>query len=1121
MEMTRLSPFRGFSVRSILGFALAVIITALLWAILASPAAHAEDAEWDGASIKYGGIQYISAGKVQNGDGSGLPVDSPYYLYVEKYQAPGSSTSSDRARIIYFSPGVDPPTATTAKSVYFEYDANTKTFSNPYEQKDITLTPQSASPNAGGTSCAIEGIGWAVCPVMNFLAGGMDFVFGVIAQYMEVQPLETGNIQGSLYSAWNIMRNIANVVFIIAFLIIIYAQITSYKTAEFGLKRLLPRLIIAAVAINLSYIICAIAVDLSNVLGYSLQDVFYGLRDQILDTGSTDNTAQIFTWESITAFVISGGTAVLAAGVGVGALLIASGGSIVAAVFLLLPSLVGLLIAVLVVLLILAARQALIVILVIIAPVAIVLYLLPNTEKWFNKWRDLFMTLLIFFPAFSVVFGGSQLAGAVIIKNATSINLVILGMIVQVAPLVITPLLLKFSGSLLGGIARLVNDPNKGILDRTRKWSGEHAERHRKRGISGNAWNGDPGQLTGRNVLRRSARRLDQRKQRRADLNANADTAIKTNYENSNLYTKTDRHGNEKYNTAIQKAAFEADKTATHDAHSSHVEQAKRTQGSLMYNRAYNVEAGKEILQSEQNFTTEHYNRQRTMGGTALNHSMTQLEASKLRMDASDNDKNIYVSQEKQRAGSTLNGLVGTFEASKVNLDGSQQRYTAMVENMKIDPTNALHAASITAQSSKEQVEAAQQRVQVMFDQQRLDPTSVLHASMQDLEVAKGTAEGARAEVATYIATQKSEIGTPLHTTFTNTEMLKQQQQIADSRFTRILEEYKAGGKRVTDAAGVEHVYINDQEVFGTDLNRATDMVQDSARLASENQGATSAKYVQQEYVATMMNETTTTDAAFTDQLLTTAGGIDPQGKIRAQANASTQIDKLRKEALTNSITLLGDQAEAGGVIQKALAKEIYQRHIGAFTDATGAVLPQEDHPLIEAALEVLAQEGEVPTLRDARMNLRPEDQGLLTSVFARNSGTMKAKGGFDLQANPGLANATREQMNASIAATLGSTASTGYPDLKNSEIVSHAANIADIMRDTDNATDPTARAKGQEGLRNTYAQLTSALNDPRIRTRLGDNLIPAIDIHAALDARFNNNPQYHVTYADIDPRVI
>lgn len=585
MELARFPSRGGFSVRSILTFVLAVLTTVILWAIFSGAPAHAADASWSGAAIKYDGNQYTSAGKVQKDDGTGLPVDSTYYVYIETPQVTGTSGQTlQKAHIIYFTPGTDPPTATSANYVTYDYNPSaTKKFSNPTDQKTISVDNSGA--NSGGTSCAIEGIGWIVCPVMNFLSGGMDVIFNLIADFMKVQPLQTGNTQGSLYAAWNIMRSIANIAFIIAFIIIIYSQLTNIQVSNYGIKKLMPRIIIAAIVINLSYIICAVAVDASNILGYALQDVFNSLRDQILATGSTDNTASLLSWQSVTGFVLSGGTAALALGVGIGSAIVATGGTATAAVFILLPALVGLLLAILVVLLILAARQALIVILVIIAPLALVAYLLPNTEKWFKKWRELLTTMLIFFPAFSVVFGGSQLAGAVIIKNATSINMVILGMIVQVAPLVITPLILRFSGSLLGNIARLVNNPNKGILDRTRKWSQDHAEMHRKRGISPMDRKGNYKPLTKANFARRSARYLDQRKRVRDDIKKTADTLSDAQYGESRLFNK--------YDFAARSTEADAIKEAVHKKHDEHVQGIASTRGSTLNVRTLELEDAK------------------------------------------------------------------------------------------------------------------------------------------------------------------------------------------------------------------------------------------------------------------------------------------------------------------------------------------------------------------------------------------------------------------------------------------------------------------------------------------------------------------------------------------------
>lgn len=438
--------------------------------------ASATNAAWDGAQLEFDGQTYSgSGGGPLIADGTtpaGLIKGAQYYQSLGRPDIAGNGTAS----IIYFPTLSDVLTRTQA--THATYAVNGSGISGAQKtSKVISVTPAAASPGSGATaggttatsSCDIDGIGWIICPVSNFLAWGMDNIFAMLVGFLEVKPLSTNS---SLYTAWSYMRTFANVAFVIAFLIIIYSQLTNIGISNYNVKKLLPRLIIAAILVNLSYLICSIAVDLSNVIGSSLQDVFVQIRNNL----TTSNTNNVSSWQSITGFLLAGGTAAAAAAAGLTGLVIASGASMGAAIILLLPILLSLILAVLVALIVLAARQAVIILLIIVSPLAFVAYLLPNTEKWFDKWRSTFMTLLIFFPLFALIFGGSQLAGFLIRDTSDQINIILLGMFVQVAPLVLTPLLIKFSGSLVGRIANLVNDPKKGLVDRTRNWSKERSQ---------------------------------------------------------------------------------------------------------------------------------------------------------------------------------------------------------------------------------------------------------------------------------------------------------------------------------------------------------------------------------------------------------------------------------------------------------------------------------------------------------------------------------------------------------------------------------------------------------------------------------------------------------------------
>ena len=295
---------------------------------------------------------------------------------------------------------------------------------------------------------AATGIGWLVCPSISFLSTINDFAYKFISSTF----LETDKdiVQSDdLKAAWSGFRDVANVAFVIAFLIIVYSQITQAGLSNYGIKRMLPRLFIAALLVNVSFIFCQLAVDLSNMLGYSLAGFFDGFA---VGSGD-DNVSEIQTAGTILTWVAIAGV-VLAAAAGI-------------ALAFLGPALMSSLLALLMIVLILVARKALIVILIAISPVAFVAYLLPNTEQWFKKWQKTFLSLLMLFPTVAVVFGGSRLAAKIIANAAGKEDwlLQMTALAVASIPFFIVPSLLQKSmeaaGTLGGKLTGLSQAANK------------------------------------------------------------------------------------------------------------------------------------------------------------------------------------------------------------------------------------------------------------------------------------------------------------------------------------------------------------------------------------------------------------------------------------------------------------------------------------------------------------------------------------------------------------------------------------------------------------------------------------------------------------------------------------
>jgi hypothetical protein len=516
------NPLGKISLRKSLIFVATLLVTLFAYLAVMSSTAYAAtpDATWKNGQIDYKGHTYTGPTQAKDGDGHDLPAGTILYSYL----SPPVPFSSQTLSIIYFPAGSSATAADTGIFVTYTRGPtgglSNKSSPTTVVFKDVT---KPADPNAPAnptdttpvSSCRIDGIGWIICPVTNFLSTGMDWVFKVLSGFIEVRPLSaTMTNDNVMFNTWNVMRNFSNVVFVIVFIIIIYSQLTSAGLSNYGIKRMLPRLIIGAILVNVSYWICAIAIDVSNILGYSVQDLFLNLRDTILGAGG--NGWQFISWQSVASFIMAGGAVGGAAALAFVSTSVSLGAfSVVGVMLLLLPVLAGALLTILVVLLILAARQAIITVFVIIAPLAFVAYLMPSTEKWFDKWRDVFMTMMVFFPAFSLVFGGAQFAGFAILHNAQDINTVILGLAVQVAPLAITPLLLKFSGSLLGRIAGIVNNKQKGFVDRARNFSKDRLDANRAQQMARTRQMAKDGTLRPRHAMRRTALLMDDQKRLR------------------------------------------------------------------------------------------------------------------------------------------------------------------------------------------------------------------------------------------------------------------------------------------------------------------------------------------------------------------------------------------------------------------------------------------------------------------------------------------------------------------------------------------------------------------------------------------------------------------------------
>ena len=308
------------------------------------------------------------------------------------------------------------------------------------DKKEAEATEESKA-NEAKNSCGIGGMGWLICPLMTFMGGIADASYSVISQFLNIKPAIFDDRSDAVGAkqAWNFFRDIANVIFVLLFLWVIFSQVSSIGISNYGIKKILPKLIVGAILVNLSFYICQLAVDLSNILGFTLKEALEGAVSGV--GGSSSNSA-----------ILSG------LGAAVAGILVLTGTVLFAALAVSIPTLLSLMLVLLVVLVILIVRQAAIVLLISIAPLAFAAWLLPNTESLFKKWVSMFRGLLMVFPIISLLYGAGKLAGAILATTATSdsndtaITMQFAALAASILPLGATPFVLKSSLNSLGSI---------------------------------------------------------------------------------------------------------------------------------------------------------------------------------------------------------------------------------------------------------------------------------------------------------------------------------------------------------------------------------------------------------------------------------------------------------------------------------------------------------------------------------------------------------------------------------------------------------------------------------------------------------------------------------------------
>lgn len=350
----------------------------------------------------------------------------------------------------------------------------------PGKPAEITLRtePELVAPEADpicSTGTGLAGVtAWILCPLTEFIVRSTEFLErNLIVPFLTVSPLQTGD--NAVYKLWESMRNIANILFIIAFFFIIFSQATSIGISNYGIKRLLPRLALVAIGTNLSYFIVAFAIDAFNVFGANIAQ----LTLQVIQGGSGGGGADSSAAQIFSVTVIAGVGITIAAA-------ITSAGAILGWLF----TLIGIAFLILIVaVIVLVLRQIVIILLVIVSPFAFVAWLLPNTERYFTKWRQLLIQLLMMYPLIVLLFAVGKIfqalinagqydltGGGDVAQNTADTIKIFMGFFAACAPLVLLPAAFMASGKFMGAAFNALQGGGRKFAGKAKEKAGERVK---------------------------------------------------------------------------------------------------------------------------------------------------------------------------------------------------------------------------------------------------------------------------------------------------------------------------------------------------------------------------------------------------------------------------------------------------------------------------------------------------------------------------------------------------------------------------------------------------------------------------------------------------------------------
>lgn len=317
---------------------------------------------------------------------------------------------------------------------------------------------------------ADQAISWILCPIIDGAVAIINGVGNAVIDQLIVNPhvLDYQNCGkkpdcagGAVHSAWNDFRIMSLSLLILVALVGIAAS--SFIDA-YTVKKILPRMLIAIVAITLSWDLLKLALGVTNAVGIGVRALilapFSGLPAPSIEPAGilagVGGVGFVFGLLGMLSFVATAALAV-----------------IMAFVFV-------------------AIRYVAIIALIIVAPLAIMSSILPGTQKLWKIWHEGLSGALLMLPLVTGLLALGASLGKVVAQLQGGPFGQMMALIVTFGPYFVIPKAFAMAGGLISNLSGMVNDRGRGAFDRLKKFRQGEAHKAWDRKKTGNMFKSAP-----------------------------------------------------------------------------------------------------------------------------------------------------------------------------------------------------------------------------------------------------------------------------------------------------------------------------------------------------------------------------------------------------------------------------------------------------------------------------------------------------------------------------------------------------------------------------------------------------------------------------------------------------